>query len=73
VRGTSVADPSKFQDVNISVVGQPPPPPPPPPPPGKFIVDQIQQNLVPEDAKPTSSTPKPEGKARAFLKPQKRK
>jgi hypothetical protein len=76
VRGTSVADSSKFQDVNISVVGQPPPPPPPPPPPGKFITDEIQQNLVPEDEKlgtaAKAQASKTDGKARTFLKPQKR-
>jgi hypothetical protein len=75
IRGTSVADPNKSQQVSISVVGEPPPPPPPPP--GKFISDEIQQSLVPEDAKirtaTKASTPgKTDGKARTFLKPQKR-
>jgi hypothetical protein len=75
IRGTSVAAPNKSQEVSISVVGEPPPPPPPPP--GKFISDEIQQSLVPEDAKirtaTKASTPgKTDGKARTFLKPQKR-
>jgi hypothetical protein len=77
IRATSVADTNKFQEVSISVTGQPPPPPPPPPPPGKFIVDEIHQSLVPEDAKTGAATKaatpgKTDGKARTFLKPQKR-
>ena len=73
VTGTSVADTSKSQSIQITANNVGPSPSPPSPGPGKLIAESIAvEGIAADAAAPTAAADKSKGKARTFLAPQKR-
>ena len=70
VTGTSVADPNKSQSVQITTNNVPGPPGPPGP--GKLVVVENVASSALDPSEPAPTPPAAEGKARTFVRPQKR-